>query len=36
MQPPGYGADRMPSNNIGVIMDKIPGRTKTKRRENSG
>jgi len=26
----------MPSNNIGVIMDKITGRTKTKRRENSG
>jgi hypothetical protein len=32
----GYGAGRISSNNIGVIMEKITDRTKAKRRGNSG
>jgi hypothetical protein len=33
MQPPGYGAGRMPSNNFGVIMEKITAEQKQNKRK---
>jgi hypothetical protein len=32
---PGYGAGRISSKNIAVFMEKITGKTKTKRKETT-